>query len=558
MRRIAIFFVVMLCCLGLTVPVLADSALSALSSDCVVTDDGSCTVVLSADLLLEEADPTLSFPLPSGAQNISLNGQETSATATPQATLVSLSPVTGGSAGQFHFTLRYTLPSVVYLEEESMELQLPMLSGFSYPMINYSFHITLPGQVEEEPVFTSGYYQEHIRSQMTLNVSGNTVSGSIKNLKDHESLQLRLPVDETMFPQNAANARTLGMIDLMIAIGMVLVLGYFLITMCRRPVGRNLRASAPDGICAGDLSLWYTGRGIDLSLMVVTWAQLGYLRIQVDDSGRVLLHKRMAMGNERSGFENKCFKLLFGRRRIVDGTGYHYATLCRSLRSKTPRIREIYRRRTGNPKILRLLATSVGLLSGITLAAGFSPNSIFLRVLLAIMTTLFSMVLHAGGSRVFLRRKLPLYLSIPVAGIWLLLGFLASEGVTACLMVVFQFLVGVGITWGGRRTELGHQALEQIISLRRHMRKVSKKDLQLMLKRNPGYFHQLAPYALAMDTDRAFARRFARLRLPECTYLVSGMRGQMTAAEWAKLLRTTVATLDRKATLLPLERMLGR
>ena len=558
MRRIAIFLTVILWCLGLTVPVMASSAISALNCDSVVTDDGICTVVLSADLLLEEADPTLSFPLPVGAQAISLNGQEVSATATPQATLVSLNAVTGGTAGQFHFTLRYTLPSVVYIDEEILELRLPMLSGFPYPMIQFSFTVTLPGQITGEPVFTSGYYQEHIRSQMTLTAVGNTLSGSIKNLKDHESLRLQLPVDETMFPQNVANVRTMGMIDMFIGIGMALALGYFLITMLRRPVGRNLRASAPDGVCAGDLALWYTGRGIDLSLMVVTWAQLGYLRIQIDDSGRVLLHKRMNMGNERSSFENHCFKLLFGRRRIVDGTGYHYATLCRSLRSKTPRIREIYRRHTGNPKFLRLISTAVGLLSGITLAAGFSPNSIFLKILLAIVTTLFSVVLQAGGSRVLLRQKLPLYFSIPCAGIWLLLGFLASEGLTACVMVVFQFLVGSGITWGGKRTELGQQVLEEIISLRRHMRKVPKKDLQQMLKRNPGYFHQLAPYALAMDTDRAFARRFARLRLPECTYLVSGMRGQMTAAEWARLLRTTVETLDRKATMLPLERLLGR
>jgi hypothetical protein len=272
----------------------------------------------------------------------------------------------------------------------------------------------------------------------------------------------------------------------------------------------------------------------------------------------VLLHKRMDMGNERSGFENQTFRALFGRRRIVDGTGYHYANLCRSLRSKTPRIREIYRRHTGNPKLFRFLALIPALLSGITLATGFSQTSVFLRVLLAMVTTAFALVLQAGGTCILTRRKTPLRISILPATTWLVLGILSGTFVTACLMILLEYLVGMGIAYGGRRTELGQQALEQILGLRRHMRKVSKQELQSILKSNPGYFYHLAPYALAMNADRIFARRFARLRLVECTYLVSGMRGQMTATEWAKLLRVTVQTLDHKADRLPLERITGR
>lgn len=553
MRRIAVIILVLICLAGLTVPVLAESTLSSLSSDSVVHSDGSCTVVISGELMLEEANDTLSFSIPAGAEDITLNGEKASAV-----NGVSLQPVTGGRTGQFHFTIRYTLPAVVQTDEEGMFLELALLSGFPYPVEQLQFSLSLPGELAAEPVFTSGYFQEGILSQMTLSVNGSTVTGSTGRLKDHESLQVRIPVDETLFPHHAEPERKLSRTDLLIIVTVILAAAYFLITMAPRPVRRTSRATAPDGISAGDLTLWMAGRGIDLSLLVVSWAQLGYIRIQVDDTGRVLLHKRMSMGNERSSFENRCFKLLFGRRRIVDGTGYHYATLCRSLRGKTPRIKEIYRRRTGNPKIFRILCTAAGVLSGITMAMGFSATSIFLRVLLGIVTGVFSLMLQTGGSRIPLRQKQPLYFSLICAAVWLLLGGLASESLTACLMVAFQFLAGLGIAHGGKRTELGQQAREQIFALRRHMHRVSKKELQQILKQNPGYFHQLAPYALAMDADRAFARRFARLRLVECTYLVSGMRGQMTAAEWAKLLRTTVDTLDQKANRLPLERITGR
>ena len=66
-------------------------------------------------------------------------------------------------------------------------------------------------------------------------------------------------------------------------------------------------------------------------MMVFTWAQLGYLLIQTDSGGKVLLHKRMDMGNERSLFENKIFALLFGSRQAVDATGYPYAKLSRKV-----------------------------------------------------------------------------------------------------------------------------------------------------------------------------------------------------------------------------------
>ena len=129
---------------------------------------------------------------------------------------------------------------------------------------------------------------------------------------------------------------------------------------------------------------------------------------------------------------------------------------------------------------------------------------------------------------------------------------------TAGLMIGFQWLCGVGVAYGGRRTGLGQTALEQTLALKRHMRRVTKAELQRILKSNPGYFHELAPYALALGMDRTFAKRFGRLRLPECTYLVGGTGGQLSALEWTEKLRRTVSILDAKAQRLPFEKLTGR
>jgi hypothetical protein len=264
------------------------------------------------------------------------------------------------------------------------------------------------------------------------------------------------------------------------------------------------------------------------------------------------------MGNERSVFENRCYKNLFGRRRIVDGTGYHYAELVRSVSKKSPQAKEVYQSNSGNPYIFRGLCALAALLSGISLAGAFAAYSTFLRILLAVLTTVMALFIQSGIRSLALRNKLPLWIGLGCCALWLILGIWSGEWLTAILMILFQSLAGLAITYGGKRTYLGQTALTQILGLRKYMRSVSKQELQRMLKANPGYFHALAPYALALGIDKAFARRFGRLRLPECSYLISGTRTQMTAAEWAALLRTTVETLDAKAMRLPFERLTGR
>ena len=156
------------------------------------------------------------------------------------------------------------------------------------------------------------------------------------------------------------------------------------------------------------------------------------------------------------------------------------------------------------------------------------------------------------------RNKLWLYLSLPCAGVWLLLSGLGKVAIDGWLMVAFQFLSGIAAAYGGKRTLLGQQTVEQIFALRRHMRRAGREDLQRLQSANENYFFDLAPYALALDVDRSFAARFGREHLQECNYLIAGSRRQRSAAEWAQVLRTTVQILDAKAKRLPFERFGGR
>lgn len=556
MKRLCLLLAILMCCAVLAVAVSARSGANQLHSQITVTKDGGCSIRISTVIHLDEAVAEPEFPIPQGAADVTLNGAPMGLVGSR----VPLKTVTGGMAGDFSIVITYTLNGVVAADDQGvMTLTLPILSGFAYPIESLELSVTLPGTVTTRPSFFSGYHQEGIESLMNISVDGSAITAvTTGNLKDHETLVMTLPVGEELFPQTAATARVLGWMDIAVIAAAVLAVVYYFLALRPALPKRVLRSTAPDSMSAGDLEQWFTGGGIDLSLLVVAWAQRGYLRIQLDDSGRVLLHKMMSMGNERSAFENRLYKNLFGKRRIVDGTGYHYAQLCREAAKKYPRSKEIYRQDSGNPGIFRGLCALAAGLSGFGIGGALAPQSLLLELVMAAATTALAVGLQFAGIRRPRRSRLPLSIGLGCALAWIGLGLWSGEWIAAVIMVVFQFVAGIATAYGGRRTELGQQALGQILGLRKHMRTVSKKELQRLLKLNPGYFHELAPYALALGVDRSFARRFERLRLQECSYLIWPKKGQTPAAEWANQLRNVVSILDAKANQLPFEKFLGR
>lgn len=560
MKRLFAVMLAVLCVIMLAMPVAAQSQAGQLRTETVVKNDGSCRVSVTSTVIYEEAVASPVFPIPSGAENVVLNGSPATVYTAASSRMVSLKDVTRGMAGTFSFTVSYSLPAVVHSGEDGeLLLSLQLLSGFPYPVEDMEAVVILPAEVPGDPGFTSGYYQQAIEGRLAVRVEGSQITvRSVEPLKDHETLTMELPVEGKMFPHTARKARVLSLMDLVIVLAAVLAAVYYWVTMRPRIPHRPYRPTAPDGITAGDIPLWLIGGGMDFSMLVVTWAQLGYIRIQVEDSGRVLLHKRMEMGNERSAFENRCYKNLFGRRRMVDGTGFHYAQLCRSVMKKSPRAKEVYDSKSGNPWIFRSLCALSGLLCGVAMAGGIAAYATWLMILFAGLTTAFAFAIQGAGRCLPLRVRMPLWVGGACGLMWLILGFWSGHWMLALLVMLLQFAGGIALCYGGRRTELGQQALKEILGLRRFMAHVSKRELQQLLKSNPSYFHELGPYALALSRDRVFARRFGRLRLPECNYLICGNQRQMTASEWAALLRTTVDTLDARARKLPLEKLLGR
>ena len=98
--------------------------------------------------------------------------------------------------------------------------------------------------------------------------------------------------------------------------------------------------------------------------------------------------------------------------------------------------------------------------------------------------------------------------------------------------------------YGGRRTYEGHQTCVQLLGLRHYLCTVPKDTVQLICSHDPEYFFTLAPSAMALGADMAFAKRFGSRRLPACPYLHIKGSNDCSAAEWVRKMRQTAAIMD--------------
>ena len=548
-RRILLLI---LCCalmLSLSVTASADSAASYVQVYATVTSDGNCEVTMTVSLRLEEPMEDVTFPLPKEATNIKRDGDNARTRHTGNAIAVSL-PHLDNFVGDAVIRFNYSLPNVVTVSEKQLYLNLPLLSGFHYPIESTKFDVLLPAKITSRPTFFSTYHQDSIETMLQFSIDESMLTGTINSrLKDNETLSFTLPVTPAMFPSVSTYERTGNPEVVPMGILAALALLYWLVFLRCLPFIRARRTTPPEGITAGELGTRLTLAGADLTMMVVTWAQLGYIMIHLDDNGRVMLHKRMDMGNERSAFENKVFNALFGKRRVIDGTGYQYAQLCRKVAQSIPGQKSLCHPRSGNTKIFRWLACGSHVFCGICLAMNMA-TSFALQIILSIFLTVFAAVsawyIQEGMYRLHMRYKVPLFVSLILSIAWILLGIFAGQWIIALLSTLGQLLAGIAAAYGGRRTDLGRQNASYVLGLRHYLKKISQQDITRLQHNDPEFFYNMLPYAMALGVGKAFSRTFGRKKLEPCPYFVCGINTGMSALDWARFLHEAIEILDTR------------
>ena len=559
MRKIgAILFVIFLL-VSLTVTASAATGASV-NATANVSADGKSQVNLALTLHMDGSTDKLYFPLPAGASGVRVNGSRVSASKEGDVLKINLSRFVKGITGDVSVNIQYDLHGLVTETEiGTLQLQLPLLSGFEYPVSSLQFSVSLPGAVNTLPAFSSGYHQTAIEQHLTYQVNGTTISGnSLKELKDHETLMMTLPVDETLFNRVVVQTES----ALVARIGMLVCalagLAYWLLAL--RFVPRRQRCTEPpEGFTAGHLGCIMGSGGLDLTMMVFTWAQLGYILIQPDRRGKVLLHKRMDMGNERSDTEMRTFRNLFGSRQMIDATGSRYAALAASLISRSGGVQELFRKRSGNPKVFRVLLCGVGLFGGSGIGAVLGSGAAlqwFLIVVLGAFGAFSGYIIPTWTDSGIFRNKKTVFGGVILCLLWVILGLAAGCADLGITMGLILLIGGVLYGWSGLRTELGKYTAGQFLGLRRYLKGKDKTLFKRACEGNPDYFFRMVPYAMALGVGKAFAQAVGREKLERCPYLTSGMDGHMNAAGWNEKLTQTAAVMDARTENRHMEKLL--
>ena len=566
LRRI---FTVLLCVLMLTTVVYAESGATKVDTRATVSSNGACHVTMTVVINMDSPSSNLTFPLPRGARDVTVNGSSArtySSSTDPNVVLTDLSFLSG-YMGESTVTFSYTLSDVLHTERNEttqksyLVMEIPLLCGFDYPVKALNFSITMPGDVTgKKPTFTSGFLQTNIESIVTCVAGGSLISGSVtQSLQDKEKLTLVLEVDEAMFPGKLVIAREGNPEVVPMGICAAAALLYWLLLMRCLPLIRQRRTQPLEGVTAGELGSHLTAAGADLTMMVFSWAELGYLRICPDKRGRVYLQKRMNMGNERTAFEIRCFRSLFSKGDVVDATGVPYARLCLKVSKTISGVQEMYRRSAGNSYIFRVLACGVSLFCGICFANNFTTNST-LQLLLSIGLGLLGVVtawfIQSSMYRLHIRGKLPVYIALVAELLWIGLGIWAGCWLMGLLTVLGQMLAGLAAAYGGRRSDLGRHQAGLILGLRHYLGTIPTGELDRILENDPDFFFRMLPYAIAMGVDTRFAKRFGSRRMPQCSYLTARGDRRRTAAEWALLLRKTADRMDARQRKMQLQKLL--
>lgn len=562
MRRILVIITLLCVVCGLVVNADAATGAQSIVSSATVATDGSCQVTLIVAIHLDQPVEDLQFPLPKDAEKVTVNGSRAHSRVENGLQQVALSGILGNAAGDFTLTFVYSLPDVIATNEAGLlELQLPMLSGFAYPVQSLEFSVNLPGPVNAKPAFSSGYHQANIEKDISWTVSGTTVTGIAQvALKDHETLSMQLLVSQDLFPQNGLTVRDFRAVSILLTVFSLLTLVYWVFFLRNLPRWPIPSPTPPDGCNAGELGSVLHLQGGNLNAMVFSWAQLGYLRIRLEHSGRILLCRQMDMGNERSAYEQRCFKLLFGRHNTVDIRSMRYAESYRNVQKMKPNLSALIRQKSGNLFIFRTLAAIAGLFCGVSVGLDLYANSEpqwFLVVLLGILAFLSSFGIQRWALALYSPDKQRFWVAASLCGAWLLLGGLAGQLSATSCFVLGQLLCGLLAAFGGRRTPAGKQAMAEVMGLGQYLKTVSPEQLRLICHNNPEYFHQMMPYALALGVDDRFAKRFAKLPVGACPYISIGADSPMRASQWRGLMRRILKAMNTRQKRSLLQRLAG-
>lgn len=554
MRR---FLIILLCLSLFVIPAGAEDATDTeiidMNTEIQLQEDGSCTVNSSFTVRFSGKDSSFVIPLGVDAVDYSL-GIPADVQKINNVTCYVL-PENGASfAGQQNFSVTYTLPCQVSTVDGKQHLDLSVLaSGFTCPINAWKFTVHFPAAFETMPDLFSGYHGNTAFNDFDIQCAdGVYTANMLTRMQDHDSLRLQMDLPDGYFDLRNLPGKT-EHIDRNVFLGVALLCLLYWFFRLRNPLKLPKKCKLPPvHVTAGELSYHLTCDKPDLASLVMQWADLGYLTVRRHRNGRVVLTRRMEMGNERRSVEVKLFSTLFRKDGNCDVQSLRYRNAAKKMCHPfgIHCARRMFSRHKGSVRLYRMLGMIAAYASGFMafdLLLGAYDSRWVLIALLSVLVCVLSWLIQQGIICLLRRRrKRPLILAgISVLALVILMG-ISGSGVNMILNILLQAFIGITAMFGGKRSSGGWDILLHLLGFRSYLRHISVGELRQQLQSDPMFFYRMYPYAEAAGFGKRYAKRFASVPLEPCDWLKDAKDTATKAGDFCQIYASVIATMRQE------------
>lgn len=523
----------------------ADYTVDTASVSAVVDRDGNTEVTATYQVTFREEADSLSLPLPDkNAKKISTGSFRSSVKRSDEGTDVVISRA-GGFAGTQTFQVTYTVPAAEDTEYDTDPYSIGILSSrWAAPIGSCSFSLVLPGSsttlesgFKPETEVFSGYYGPLSAAECDLTRTEATVTGTVTDMMAYDSLALNLTLPEGYFyvrqsPLPESHVTILTGIMLLV---LCLAVFYWWRTIFQLPEQTSQRLLTPEGLLACQLPQVMSTTGMDVSALILEWANLGYLSLAKSRNGLPVLVRNMDMDSERTDPERQFFARIFAQGDTVFLTPGRYASAAARFRVQTKANlnRMLLDKDGGSLTLVTTLCRLVtGFGCGMMLHALLPQGSgyLILTVIFGIVGFIWAGYLHSFLFRLLTQRYCALtQLWIPVTAVLLLIGGIASGTLADTVIAVCAVaLSAVLSSYGPKRSDRGLTALAQARGLKTFYRRGTWQTVRKYHLQDPRFFQLQLPKAMALRCHKSFAKLFQGQKISRPEWLLTAGAEKLT------------------------------
>lgn len=409
------------------------------------------------------------------------------------------------------------------------------LNGLSdVPTNHFTFNIELPYKTKFDDLKVySDQVSAVLGSNVTYTTNDNTISGKYnKTINNDEQIIIELDLTNNYF--NNAKESNLLNISIMIIVPTISVLVLFTLWIIYgkdEKFTKSKQKNPPATLNSLDVGFLYKGKvnEMDISSLILTFANKGYLKIEEDKSDFGLIKSfELHKVKDYDGKNNKeriIFENLFKSKDIVtaeeiDTYFYNAANMVQNDLNHPDNKNKIFENTSMQAIIGTILAAITVFV--IVLIPSIEYGTLESALLTIFLISIYAMIYTAlySYAKDKLTKIIVLILIIIHAVIYLssttLLVTLLNE-----LSFLLAFIYGIAcisllillMKIMPKRTTYGNKMLGKIVSYKNYLTSITKDEIETRVKENPNYFYETLPYAFVLGISNEWIRKFENIRM---------------------------------------------